>query len=195
MLVDRIQALRWIFVMSMLDQIRAILTTTPTRWQTLLATLPPELAERPPKHGEWSALECLRHLTDAEKRLWPVRVRAFLSGQGFPHFAPTADISEYRSLTSMQLADEFARLRAVNLPLLDSVTEADFARPGTHPALGPVTFGQMLNVWAGHDLMHTVQAERALMQPFIAATGAWRGAFFTDHDVDPPESRVTVMGK
>jgi hypothetical protein len=30
--------------------------------------------------------------------------------------------------------------------------------------------------------MHTVKAERALMQPFIAASGKSRG-FFSDHEV------------
>jgi len=41
----------------------------------------------------------------------------------------------------------------------------------------------MLNEWAAHDLMHTVQAERALMQPFIPGSGAWR-VYFREHDVD-----------
>ena len=31
--------------------------------------------------------------------------------------------------------------------------------------------------------MHTVQAERALMQPFVAGSGKWR-AYFADHDVE-----------
>jgi hypothetical protein len=30
--------------------------------------------------------------------------------------------------------------------------------------------------------MHTVQAERSAMQPFINACGAWR-PYFADHDV------------
>jgi hypothetical protein len=37
---------------------------------------------------------------------------------------------------------------------------------------------------AAHDLNHTVQAERALMQPFIAGSGPWRTAgVFADHDL------------
>jgi hypothetical protein len=34
---------------------------------------------------------------------------------------------------------------------------------------------------AGHDLMHTVQAERALMQPFIAGCGPWQ-PYCADHE-------------
>jgi hypothetical protein len=43
----------------------------------------------------------------------------------------------------------------------------------------------MIHQWAAHDLNHTVQAERALMQPFIAGPGPWRAAGnFADHDFD-----------
>jgi hypothetical protein len=47
---------------------------------------------------------------------------------------------------------------------------------------------ELLNEWVGHDLMHTVQAERALMQPFVAQSGSWR-SYFADHDVEAPGRR------
>jgi hypothetical protein len=49
--------------------------------------------------------------------------------------------------------------------------------------LGVVTMREMLNEWAAHDLMHTIQAERALMQPFVAGSGKWRH-YFGDHDAE-----------
>jgi hypothetical protein len=48
--------------------------------------------------------------------------------------------------------------------------------------LGTVTLAEFLHEWAAHDLNHTLQAERALMQPFIAGCGPWRG-YFADHDL------------
>ena len=42
---------------------------------------------------------------------------------------------------------------------------------------------ELLNEWVAHDTMHIVQAERALIQPFIPASGPWRG-YFADHDVE-----------
>jgi hypothetical protein len=57
------------------------------------------------------------------------------------------------------------------------VSEADLERTAGHPELGQVTLREMLNEWAAHDLMHTVQAERALMQPFVVGSGKWRGTF------------------
>jgi hypothetical protein len=157
-----------------LDQIRAIVAMTAPRWQTMMATAPADLAQRQPQPGEWSAVECLRHLTDAEQLLWPVRVRALLAGGTFPSFNPAVNGCDYTALSPVQLADEFARLRAQNLDLLASITEGDLACRGRHPELGEVTLGQLLHVWASHDLMHTVQAERALLQPFLGGTGPWR---------------------
>lgn len=177
-----------------LDQIRAIVAMTAPRWQTMMATVPADLAQRQPQPGEWSAVECLRHLTDAEQLLWLVRVRSLLAGGTFPAFNPATDGRDYTALSPAQLADEFARLRAANLPLLASITEGDLACRGRHPDLGEVTLGQLLHVWASHDLMHTVQAERALMQPFLAGTGPWR-FYFAAHDVDPAEAHTSVSGE
>ena len=36
-----------------------------------------------------------------------------------------------------------------------------------------------------HDLMHVVQAERAVMPAFVPGSGPWR-PFFADHDVAAP---------
>jgi hypothetical protein len=42
--------------------------------------------------------------------------------------------------------------------------------------------GNLLHEWGGHDLMHLVQAEQALMQPFIDGDGCgpWE-VYFTQH--------------
>ena len=166
----------------LLNVVSAMLATTAERWQRLTADLPRELLTRAPAPGEWSAVDCLRHLLDTEHYVFPSRVRAFLAGQDFPNFDPDAqkrDTVEQPSPAA--LAAEFARLRAENLALLATLRPEDLARTARHSELGPVTLGQMLHEWAAHDLNHTVQAERALMQPFIAGSGSWRSSF-ADHD-------------
>jgi hypothetical protein len=37
-----------------------------------------------------------------------------------------------------------------------------------------VTVGELLHEWAAHDFDHTIQAERALMQPFLRGSGPWQ---------------------
>jgi hypothetical protein len=167
----------------LLPQTRAILATTPARWLSLTESLPIDLLMRPPAHGQWSAALCLRHLLDVERSVFPTRVRAFLAGQDFPGFdpdtQPPVDLSR-----PAEMARQFAALREQSLALLAQLTPDDLARSARHAELGPVTLGDMVHEWAAHDLNHTVQAERALMQPFIAGSGPWRTAgYFADHDL------------
>jgi hypothetical protein len=44
-------------------------------------------------------------------------------------------------------------------------------------------YNLLWTVKAAHDLMHPVQAERAILQPLILGSGPWR-LYFKDHDVN-----------
>ena len=166
----------------LLTHVRAILAGTPAHWGALTGALATGLLTRPPAPGEWSAAQCLQHLLDAEREVFPVRVRCLLAGQDFPAFDPDAQGTVAAAgLDPRASAREFARLRADSLALLAGLTPADLARRARHAELGPVTLEELLHEWAAHDLMHTVQAERALMQPFILGSGPWR-KYFADHD-------------
>jgi hypothetical protein len=158
---------------------RAILETTTARWAQLTQTAPEELLLRAPAPGEWSAVECLRHLLDTERNVFPPRVRAMLAGQDFPAFDPAGREGE-AGLTAQQLAAAFAQAREAGLAALAQVSESDLDRTARHSQLGVMTLRELLHAWAAHDLNHTVQAERAVMQPFILGSGplAFR---FEDH--------------
>ena len=159
----------------------SVLLTTPQRWQELVATLPAELLTLAPSPGEWSALECLQHLVDTERMVFPLRVGYLLAEQDFPAFDPDAQGSA--PVTAQSPADivaDFMRLRTDALALFDTVTVADLTKRARHQELGMVTLSELIHEWAAHDLMHTVQAERALMQPFIRGCEPWQ-AYFADH--------------
>lgn len=160
---------------------RAVLSTTPERWLRLAETLPVALLQRQPVAGEWPALACLQHLIDTERFVFPARVQFLLAGQDFPAFDPdSAGPHPQVGQSPLDLAQTFAQLRRQSLAELDQVQAADLDRRARHSELGVVTLQEMLHEWAGHDLMHTVQAERALMQPFIAGCGPWQ-PYFADH--------------
>lgn len=156
----------------------ATLTTTPRRWLDLVQAVPAELLLHKPAPREWSALECLQHLVDTERLSMPVRVRALLAEQPFPGFTPAEHGSQ--QAPTIALADEFSRLRQENLSSLAHVTTADLAKRARHAEYGMVTMSEFLHHWVGHDLMHTVQAERALLQPLIRGCGPWQ-VNYTDH--------------
>ena len=165
-----------------LEMARAILSTTAVRWSSLTENVPLEVLARAPAPGEWSAMDCLCHLLDAERWVFPARVQALLSGKNFVGFDPDTQGTHYTSQGPEHLAEEFARLRKASLVEFDRVTIEDLTCTAQHSELGIVTLDELLHEWAAHDLMHTVQAERAMMQPFILGSGPWR-PFFHDHDV------------
>jgi hypothetical protein len=144
--------------------------------------MPPELLREAPAPGEWSALECLQHLIDSERWVFPVRIQAILAGQDFSAFNPDTEGSRLADRTAIDMAVEFDQLRADSLKVMAQVTPADLERTAHHPELGVVTMSELLHEWAAHDLNHTVQAERALMQPFIRGCGPWQ-SYFKDHVV------------
>ncbi len=161
--------------------IRPVLATTPTRWFNLIEALPAGLLSQPPASQEWSALDCLQHLVDTERSVFPVRINALLAGRDFPAFDPDSEGTKPNTdQKPLDLAADFARLRTANLALFDKITPSDLGRRARHAELGMVTLSELLNEWAAHDLMHTVQAERALMQPFIQGCEPWR-SYFVDH--------------
>jgi hypothetical protein len=165
-----------------LQVVRAILSTTAMRWLSMSESLPEGLLTRTPLPNEWSAMDCLCHLLDAERWVFPVRVKALLAGENFVAFDPDSQGTHYTTQDPKELSEEFARLRKGSLIELDKVTLQDLSFAAQHSELGTVTLGELLHEWAAHDLMHTVQAERALMQPFILGSGPWR-LYFKDHDV------------
>jgi hypothetical protein len=60
-----------IVMADLMTDVKAVLYSTPLRWNTLAQTFPQDLLRRQPKSGEWSALECLQHLIDLDRMLFP----------------------------------------------------------------------------------------------------------------------------
>lgn len=158
----------------------AVLSITPSRWAGLAQTIPPGLLSRPPAPGEWSALDCLQHLVDTEP-VFQFRIEAFLAGRNFPDFNPDRQGTQPGAgLAVAGLVSEYTRRRQTSLAALSRLTSSDLDRRAVHQELGRVSLSEMVHEWAAHDLMHTVQAERALMQPFILGSGPWQ-VYFQDH--------------
>jgi len=168
--------------------VRSVLVGAPDRWRAVAAIVPEVLA-RSPEPGEGSALQCLQHVVATEREVFPPRIRACLAGAAFGPFDPDETAAAEPPAGSAgapdapALAARLVGMRAESLAVLDGLRASDLGAVGIHPRFGEVTLEQLLNTWAAHDTMHIVQAERALMQAFIPASGPWR-VFFTDHDVE-----------
>jgi hypothetical protein len=164
---------------NLIERIQAMLAVTPERWRSLTQTLPADWLERRPAPSEWSAVECLQHLIDTE-RVYQYRVKCFLEGSDFSSFDPDSESTESEGRSPAKLAGELEALRRQSLQSIGALVEADLDRQVRHQELGPVRLREMLSAWAAHDLNHTMQAERALMQPLLPECGPWI-VFFKEH--------------
>jgi uncharacterized damage-inducible protein DinB len=167
--------------------IRAALSLTVPYWQAIVERVPREALERPAADGEWSALDCLRHLARGE-RLWTHRLRDFRDGR--EEITPIVPEQEGDTPSpAKELLATLAERRDENLALLGELDPVPLSRSIRHPERGEITLGQLLNAWAAHGLQHTMQAEEALMQPFIPQTGFWR-PILADHDLEAKAART-----
>lgn len=171
----------------LLEGIHAVLVATPLRWSQLTETVPEAMLQQRPTPSAWSVVECLQHLIITEQ-LFPVRLEALRHGQDIPAVDPTAFAAVSAAVPSARaLTEQFVAMREASLWQVRQITDDMLDRSGRHSEFGMVTVGQLLHEWAAHDLDHTMQAERVLMQPFIQGCGPWQ-RFFAPHLLVEPTS-------
>lgn len=168
-------------------RLRPILASTPARWMALAEAVPLDLFQRIPVPGEWSAIDCLRHLRDVEFDVFQSRVQAFRNNEELVPYDPDWSGSPAGE-SPIELAADFANRRSASLALLSEVTDAELDLTAFYPQYSRhVRLGEMLTYWAAHDLNHTIQAERALLQPFAEGSGPWR-VMLADNDLSARSS-------
>jgi hypothetical protein len=160
-----------------LDGTGQILARTPPVIRTLLDGLPDELVRANYGPNTWSPHEVVGHLIHGEKTDWMPRLRLIMQGQEstFEPFDRNGHKTICREKTTSELLSLFASLREANLAELRSLklSDTDSERRGRHPALGPVTLGQLLATWVVHDLNHTAQIAKALAYQHRQEVGPW----------------------
>ena len=160
----------------------AVLTRTPAALDALLRNLPDAWTHS--NEGSidgkptWSAYDILGHLIVGERTDWMARLRILLEhgeARPFDKFDRFAQFKESANKPLGQLLDEFARLRAENLAVLQALNlkPEDLSRRGTHPALGTVTLSQLLATWVTHDLTHLHQLSRVMAHQYRIEVGPW----------------------
>ena len=113
--------------------------------------------------GEWTARQVIHHLADSESMAY-IRLRRLVAedepvihGYDEPEWARRL---HYDRPVEASLA-VVAAVRAASLQLLESLTEAEWARTGTHSESGPYSVERWLVIYAGHTHEHADQVRRA----------------------------------
>jgi hypothetical protein len=134
-----------------------------------------EVLRTPPEQGEWSVLECLGHIADAEI-VYAGRYRWILAHDEPPLIGYDQD----RWVTRLRHAEAdpreflavFQPLRTANIALWRRTPATERARVGRHEERGPESFDLSFRLIAGHDRFHLDQARRTL----AAVRGGMRGS-------------------
>jgi DinB superfamily len=118
-----------------------------------------------PEPTEWSVVQCLAHITDAELVV-SGRYRWILAHDRPPLMGYDQDRWVDQLHRPPESAEEllslFEPLRAANLALWDRTPEERRDRIGMHAERGPESYELTFRLIAGHDRFHLAQAERAL---------------------------------
>jgi hypothetical protein len=160
-----------------LESFSSVLGATPRRWLELAAAVPAELLGRPAAAGEWSAVDCLRHLLQADRHVFPSRVRQFLAGDEELSVLDPSTIPPLPERTAREMAEALALVREENLGLLASLRPEDLERTSRSRRFGQVPLGLVLRQWTLHDLEHMIQAERAVFQGLLVDSGPLREVY------------------
>ena len=118
---------------------------------------------RHPLPGKWSAREIVQHLADSEMNS-AVRLRKLLTEdepliQGYDQDSWAARL-RYNERPIAPALEAFRAARATSAQLLDSMTEEDWSRAGTHTESGPYTAEDWLTIYAAHAHGHAAQIRR-----------------------------------
>ena len=162
-----------------LDTTLALIARTPAALNALLRDLPDDWTRRNEGENTWSAFDIVGHLIHCEHDDWMPRAKTILAHgdtQPFSPFDRWGHVKIVAGKSMPQVLDEFSAARAAGIDELRALnlTEADLARPGRHPGLGPVTLSDLLACWAAHDLNHLHQMARVMAFQYRDAVGPFR---------------------
>jgi hypothetical protein len=118
-----------------------------------------ELDRPPADPGEWTARQVVHHLADSEAMAY-IRLRRLIA-EDAPLIAGYDEPEWARRLHyDRPIAPSLAVLGAVrgaSLQLLETLTDAEWERVGTHSESGPYSVAKWLEIYAGHPHDHADQ--------------------------------------
>jgi len=126
---------------------------------------PPGRFGRPPREGEWSALETLTHLRDVVVHVYGLRIRRLLYEEA-PVFADFDEegyrrASLARGETVGDLLDTIVAEHEQLARLLQALPDADWSRQGRHPSLGVMSIEFLARRVGEHAEEHAAQIAEA----------------------------------
>jgi hypothetical protein len=145
----------------MLDDVIAILVSTPDKLKREIASMSFEKMKTRPAANKWSVQEVLAHLDDIEEVGMRARVVAMVETDN--PISPPIDQEKraremkYNRKNPAKSLASFARQRQANVKWLKRLKPAQLKRTGTHREVGVISVEELVTEWAFHDLGHLKQ--------------------------------------
>ena len=139
-----------------------VMARTPDLVRKLIRGLTEKQLETKPAPGKWCIKEIVAHLADGEVVVGS-RYR-FVAAHDRPPL-PSTDQDAFAerlgpmNARAVDLADDFAMARAVNLGLLERLPAEAWDRIGLHEERGEESIRSIVATYAGHDRIHLAQIE------------------------------------
>ncbi len=137
-----------------------VIASTPNKLRDYAKSLGERRVEQAPAPGKWSAREIVCHLADTEL-VFSFRLRQTLAEDRYvvQPFDQDKWATNYATYKIGPALDVFSSVRAWNAALVKSLPQEAFAKKLTHPERGELTFRELVETMAGHDLNHLRQME------------------------------------
>lgn len=140
--------------------------STPVTLRALVAQADDALVTRQPEGDEWSIIEIVTHLADAEEMVVK-RVERMLTEDdpALPAYDPAqlAEASGYRSRNISEELNRFESVRGSLTSRLEGLDDSGWGRTGQHEEVGEITVEGMTAHMAAHDAIHLAQISRILL--------------------------------
>ena len=145
----------------MLNDVIAILASTPQKLKREIATMSAEEMKRRPAANKWSVQEVLAHLDDVEEIGMRSRVAAMIETENPILISfdqeKRAEEMKYNRKNPMKSLAGFARQRRANVKWLKKLRPTELKRKGRHQKVGDLSAEELVTEWAFHDLGHIKQ--------------------------------------
>ncbi|HZM17638.1 MAG TPA: DinB family protein [Candidatus Krumholzibacteria bacterium] len=143
----------------------AVLRELPVALRAAIDGLSAAELARPEVPGKWSIQHVVDHLTDQET-VAAYRWRSVIAEdepelRGYDQDRWAARL-RYGAAPAATVLAELETLRRRNLRLLEALDDAEFERVGQHTERGPESVLRIMQLTAGHDLVHRRQIARIL---------------------------------
>ena len=157
-----------------------ILERTPGLLRALLADASPEELDWQPSPDRWSINMVLAHLADVEERGFMSRFRALAEQENpfLPYYDQLDLFRGGKKFDGRAELERFEGRRRDSLAWLKKMLPQAAGRMGRHEQLGAISFEQLLNEAAYHDLGHIRQViELYRSRAFYPRMGAFQSYY------------------